>query len=167
VYFCHSGRAWSYAVQVNTISGEGIWPSLPSIKEYKIHQHTHRSYSPNNDIWSRWAPGLFPAGSTVDSGHSSAALVALCDRFGPHTPPSTGSAMGKRYVWSGRRELMNPKRSASDTKQWRLYSSDMLSLADWIEWDLTLSNCARTWYPFVCVIPNVGHCFSIHLSRSP
>jgi len=36
-----------------------------------------------------------------------------------------------------------------------------------MEWDLTLSTCARTWYQLECVISNVGYCFSIPLSKSP
>ena len=73
----------------------------------------------------------------------------------------------KRYLLSARRESMNSKHSAADSKRWRSWSSAMLSLADWIEWGLTLLTCAWTWYQFECGISNVGHCFSIALSRSP
>jgi hypothetical protein len=40
--------------------------------------------------------------------------------FGPRTPPPTRSATGKRYLLSARRESMNSKRSAADSKRWRL-----------------------------------------------
>jgi len=33
LFFYHSRRAWCNTVQVNMISGEGIWPSLSSMKE--------------------------------------------------------------------------------------------------------------------------------------
>jgi len=42
-----------------------------------------------------------------------------------------------------------------------------VSPADWMKWDLTIFTCARTWYWFECVLFNVGHCFSISVSRSP
>jgi len=62
---------------------------------------------------------------------------------------------------------MNSQHSALDSKQWRSYSSATLSLADWIEWNVTLSTRARTWNWFERVISNVGRCFSIPLSKSP
>jgi len=103
----------------------------------------------------------------VDAGHLLAAFNTLCVGFGPCTLPSIHSATGKRYLLFARRQSMNSKCSASDSKRWRSYSSAILSLADRIKWDLTLSTCARTCYRFVRVIPNVSHCFSIPLSRSP
>jgi len=128
---------------------------------------TYRGYLPNDKIWCRYTAGLLPPGSIVDAGHLLAAFDTLCVRFGPRTPPSTCSAKGKRYLMSARRESMNSKRSALDSKWWRSHSSAILSHADWLKWDLTLSTCARTWYRFECGISNVGRWFSIPLSRSP
>jgi len=111
--------------------------------------------------------GLSQRGSKVDPGHSFAAFDTLCVGFGPRTPPSTRSAKGKRYLLSVRRESMNSERSALDSNRWRSYSSAILSLPDWIKWDLTLSTCARTLHRFERVIFHVGRWFSIPLSRSP
>jgi len=132
-----------------------------------MHLHICRSYSPDDTTWCRWTAGLPPQGSKVDAGHSLAAFETLSIGFGPCTPPSTRSATGNRYLLSARRESMNSKCSALDSKRWRSYSSALLSLTVCIQWDLTLSTCARTWYQFEHVISNVGHCFSIPLWRSP
>ena len=134
---------------------------------YKIHQHTYHGDSPNDKIWCRYTPGLLPPGSQVDAGHSLAAFDTLCVGFGPHTPPSTHSATGKRYLLPARRESMNSKGSALDSKWSRSHSSALLSVADWIEWDLTWSTGARTRYRCERVISAMGRCFSIPLSRSP
>jgi len=110
--------------------------------------------------------GLLPPGSEVKARHLLAAFDTLCVGFGPRTPPSTLSGKGKRYLLSARRESMNPKCSALDSKRWKSYCSAILSLADWIQWDKTWSTCAQTWYRFERVISNVGRWFSIPLSRS-
>jgi len=112
-------------------------------------------------------PALHLPGSRVDAGHLLAAFDNLCIWFGLHTPPSTHSATGIKYLLSARRESMNSKHCVSDSKCWRSSSSAMLSLAGWIGWDLTLLTCAQSWYMFGCVIFNEGRCISIPLSRSP
>jgi len=111
--------------------------------------------------------GLCPPGSEVDAGHLVAAFDSLYVGLGLCTPPSTCSATGKRYWLSARKESMNSKRSSSNSKMWRSYCSPLLSLANWIKWDLTLSTCARTCYLFERIISNVGRCFSVPLSWSP
>ena len=63
----------------------------------KIHQHTHRSYLPNNNIWGRYILGLLVQGNKVDPGHSLAVFDSLCVALGPSSPPSTHSATWKRY----------------------------------------------------------------------
>jgi len=134
---------------------------------YQIHQHTHPSYSSDDEIWCRYTPGLLPPGSEVDAWHLLAAFDTLCVGFGLRTLPSTHSATGKWYLLSTRRESMNSKHSALDSKRWGSHSSAILSLADWINWGITISTCAQTWYRFEHVISNVGRCFSIPLWRSP
>jgi len=134
---------------------------------YKIHQHTDRSYSPDDTIWYRSTVGLLLRRSIVDTGRSLAAFDSLCIRFAPCTPPATHPATGTRYSLSATREWMNSKCSAADSMRWRSYTSTMLSLADWTKWDLTLLTCVWTWYGLKRVISNMGRCFSIPLSRSP
>jgi len=113
---------------------------------YTIHQHTYHGYSPDDKIRCRYNPWLLPPGSTVDAGSSLAAFDTLCVVFGLRTPPSARSATGKRYLLSAREESMNSNCSASDSMRWSPYRSAIVSLADWIKWDVTLSTCARTRY---------------------
>ena len=82
----------------------------------------------------------------MDAGHLLAAFDSLGIGFGLYTLPSTHSAAGKRFLLSAREESMNSKCSGSDSKRWRSQSSVMLSLADSIQWDLTLLSGAQTGY---------------------
>jgi hypothetical protein len=131
------------------------------LQNFKIPQHTYRSCSPDDKIYCRSTPELLPPGNNAYAGHSLAAFDTLCFGFGLRTPPSTLSATGKRYLLSTRKKSTNSKCSALDTKKCKSWTSAMLSLVDWIKWDVSLWTCARTLYLFEHVISNVHHGFSI------
>jgi len=167
VFFCHSRNAWRNAVQVNR---NHWWGYMTVIV-------TNRG---NITYTSTLTAGICPmikydVDIRRDCFHKEVKwtlathfqLATLCVGFGRRTPPSTRSATGRRYLQSATRESIHSKRSAADSKWWRSSSSSMLSLADWMKWDLTLLTCARTWYWLERVTSIQGRCFSIPLSRSP
>jgi hypothetical protein len=133
---------------------------------YKIHHYTYHGYSPNEQIWCRNPGILVWSECTVYAAHSLAAFNTSCVVRVRRTSPSSHSATLKTFWLSPRRESRNSKRSASDSKWWRSYSSAVLSLADWMKWDVTVPSCTQSWYRFKDVISKVGRCFSIPLLRS-